>query len=80
MMSVDMKFPMEFKKKKMYSENESSNIDHTQPINRTKGTLKKKKKTLSHLPVFGHNKESNILPLKLNGSNCIHWLFFCVCV
>lgn len=39
-----------------------------------------KKKNLSHLPVFGHNKESNILPLKQNGSNCIHWLFFCVCV
>lgn len=49
MMSVDMKFPMEFKKKKMYSENESSNIDHTQPINRTKGTLKKKKKLC---PIF----------------------------
>ena len=34
---------MEFKKKKkVYSENESSNIDHTEPINRTKETLIKK--------------------------------------
>lgn len=41
---------MEFRKKKVYSENESSNTDHTEPINRTKGTLKKKKKKIC--PIF----------------------------